>query len=101
MKTDNGQRQRDSRTVLRISRDQRGRSSPLMTLGTYVYHNRHDIRGASIDVLRAARDFVLRRLASMPENYSSRTRGTVRWLTRWLQLCSQELQRQSREENYN
>lgn len=84
-----------------VSSSMRGRSSPLMRLGSYIYGNAHDIRGAPLDALRSAREYVLMRLATLPENTTSRLRSTRKWLTRWWLLCDQELDRQWREETQN
>jgi hypothetical protein len=77
-----------------------------MRVGTYVYGNGHDIRNAPVALLCGARDYVILRLnhtlasiVSTPELLNSRRRCTIKWLTRWLVLISQEILRQEEEFN--
>lgn len=66
--------------------------TPLMDLGSWVFHHGHDIAGAPSDLLRGALSFVQARLrAARDRSPSRRLRGQIRWLARWEALIEREL----------
>ena len=68
--------------------------TPLMKLGSWVYDHGGDVRGAPVILLDETAAHVASRISTLStQKQSGRVHVQIKWLRRWQQIITQELNR--------